>query len=441
MARTGSHINAELIFFTDVFGLAVVLLSLAFALQHALAIIPSLLIGLYVIKLYYLRISRQLRRFDTEAKNSLYNHLTECSEGIHHIRAFQWEQQFLSKGLELLDISQKPFYQKSVAHRWLYLMLDIAASAIGIIFVALAVNHAESTNQAAIGLGLLKVHQLDGFLMYFVNLWVDLDIDFEVLSRVRAFENDTPQEGLEAGADGTLNVPESWPHHGEIELGNVSADHTIDGRDYRALHEISVEIAAGAKVALVGRPGSGRSSLLLTILNLLKFTGSITIDGIDIRTIPRQVLRSRITTISQDLLDMPGSVRDNLVPQEIMEPRESRIGDERLLNALQKVGLRKKVEDCGGLDTAVENVAVSSGERQLLALARALVHHSKTNGKVIFIEEATHYIDYECEEKLREVTEETFQDCTVLTIAHRHHTLQSATNFLELSEGHLASYE
>lgn len=414
---------------------------IASTVQYAATVIPFLLTILYGVQLFYLRTSRQLRLLDIEAKAPIYTHLAECSEGIEHIRAFQWEQQYLSKGLDLLDQSQKPFYFRFCMQRWLGLVLNLIVAATGVFLVALALYQG-STTQAALGLGLLKVMQIGPDLINLFEKWINLETSLGALTRIRSFEKEAPREGTEAGRDGNLSVPGDWPQRGHIQVNNVTANYSLEGEDYTALHEVTVDIRPGTKVGLVGRTGSGKSSFLLTLLNFLKFSGSIVIDGIDITTIPRRVLRSRITTISQEFMSLPSSVRSNLVPQEIMKEAgaRDRTSDETLLGILEKVGLKRIIESRGGLDKPLDEVGLSAGEQQLLALGRALVHHSQTGGKVIFVDEATSYIDYDSESKLREVTTEAFRDCTVLTIAHRHHTINNTT-LLELSDGRVVAFE
>lgn len=413
---------------------------LASTVKYAATLVPFLLTGLWTFQIYYLRLSQHIRQLDSEAQAPIQAHLIECSEGIHHIRAFQWEKNYLAKSLELLDKSQKPFYHRYGIQSWLSLVVDLTVGATGVLLASLGLNQG-STSQAAFGLGLLKVLQINAEFNYTMDMWVAFESSLDAISRIRAFENDTPKEGTGTGAgvDGNSRVPDNWPHSGKVEINNVSADYTVDGADYRALHEVSVNIAPGTKVGLVGRSGSGKSTFLMTLLNLVKFSGSITIDGLDIATIPRHVLRSRITTISQELIDLPGSVRNNLLPQEMMKTSGELTSDTKILAALQKVGLKEIIERRGGLDKAVDEVGLSSGEQQLLALARALLHHDRAKGKLIFIDEATCHIDYESEAKLREVTTEAFEDCTVITIAHRYHTLNNTT-LLELSAGHLVAY-
>ncbi|KAK3175676.1 hypothetical protein K4F52_010059 [Lecanicillium sp. MT-2017a] len=422
----------------SLFGLLVTIGLIVSTVDYAAFMIPCFLSVLFCLQLFYLRTSKQLRLLDLEAKSPMYTFLTESSEGIHHIRAFQWEEDYLAKGLELLDKSQKPFYYRYCIQRWLGVVLDLTVTATGVTLISLAL-YMDSVAQSAIGLGLLKVIQLSSSMVNFMEDWVDLETSLGALLRTRSFEKDTPLEENEL--ENTQSLPENWPHRGEIRVENVNADHVVYGEDYRALHELSLEIAPGSKVGIVGRTGSGKTSFILTLLNFLKFSGSITIDGIDITAIPRRVLRSRITTISQEFIDLPGSVRDNLAPEEMMMAKDGRRDDAFLIDALAKVGLLNIITRAGGLDKPLKDIGLSAGQQQLLALARALLHHRQNNSKVVLVDEATNYIDYDSEEKLKEVMDKTFGDCTVLTISHRNYSLQSATNFLELSSGRLVSYQ
>lgn len=400
-------------------------------------VIPFLFGLLYLIQYYYLRTSRQMRLLDLEAKNPLFSELTESSDGLHHIRAFKWENEFLDRGLKVLDYSQKPFYYMFCIQRWLNLVLDLAVAAIAVILVSLGFTFA-STNQAAMGLSLLIIMRVGSDMSILIMVWASLETSLGAVARIRDFEDDTPREGS-GNSDATTALPEKWPHHGAIELDNVTAEYTTPDSDFKVLHDLSLQISAGSKVGLIGRTGSGKSSLLLTLLNFLKYTGNITIDGIDISTIPPHVLRSRITTISQGLVELPCSVRDNLVPHEIATPLEERTESARLFEILERVGLKDEIEKRGGLDRMLADVGLSAGEKQLFALARALLQNRRTNSKIVFVDEATSNIDYESEKKMQQVMEEAFEGCTVLTIAHRQHTIQSADIVHELSAGRLVN--
>jgi ABC-type multidrug transport system fused ATPase/permease subunit len=429
------------------FGVIADLIITLSASPYAAILFPFILALLYGLQLFYLRTSRQARLLDLEAKTPLYTHFTETSDGLQHIRAFGWEDQVLTKGEELLDHSQKPFYFMYCIQRWLSLVLDLTVAGIAIVLVAVALN-VRSTKQPALGLALLYAMKLGPQFTYLMDEWVDLETSLGALFRLRAFGEDTPVEETLGTSHGQgprrqmVQVPETWPEYGDIDLNGVSSYYsTASGRNRQALRDVSVAIHAGTKNAIVGRTGSGKSSLFLTLLNFLEYTGSIIIDGIEVSTVPRSVLRSRIISISQDLIHLPSSVRDNLTPHDMNKSAEERLPEASIFDALAKVGLDDYIRTCGGLDVPLDEVNLSQGQRQLLALARALIQMGRTRSTVILVDEATSSVDIECEKKMQDVMDGAFEGCTVLTIAHRMHTMNAAHCMLEMSHGRLVGEE
>lgn len=148
------------------------------------------------------------------------------------------------------------------------------------------------------------------------------------------------------------------------------------------LDNISISIPAGSRIGLCGRTGSGKSSLLLTLFNLLTpSSGNITIDGLDLSTLRRETLRSRLNCIAEELFLFPSSVRDNLALNS------NTVSDEAMEKVLQQIGLWKTITAKGGLDTKMEDVNLSQGSKQLFNIARALLR--KDDGKVLIMDEAT----------------------------------------------------
>jgi ATP-binding cassette subfamily C (CFTR/MRP) protein 1 len=148
------------------------------------------------------------------------------------------------------------------------------------------------------------------------------------------------------------------------------------------LDNISISIPAGSKIGLCGRTGSGKSSLLLTLFNLLTpASGSITIDGLDLSTVRREALRSRLICIAEEPFIFPTSVRDNLALDR------TTLSDEVMIEVLQQTGLWENVTTKGGLDAQMEDVHLSQGSKQLFNIARALLR--KDEGKVLVMDEAT----------------------------------------------------
>lgn len=406
--------------------------------KYAAAAIPLLLLVLYVVQKYYLRTSRQMRHLDLEAKAPLFTQLTETASGSEHIRAFRWQTQTRLEGFKLLDVSQRPYYHMFAIQRWLELVLDLCVLGIAVIVVSLALSFTETTSQAAVGLALLNVISFSTELSLMLQMWIDLETSLGAVSRVKSFTRDTP---LEEEPENAYAMEASWPRRGAIEFTNVTARYKPDDSESRpALDDISVKIEPGQKVGIVGRTGSGKSSLLLTLLHMLEYQGSITIDGVEVSSMNKEDLRAHVTTITQDAISLEGSVQENLLPfQEGEGEGEGEVYSDADVDmtkeSLQKVGLWEHISAQGGLEASLSAVGLSQGQKQLLSLAKALLHHHRGGGSVVLVDEATSSVDGETDKRMQEVMNEAFAKCTVLTIAHRLETLSNADVLLELNAG------
>ncbi|KFY61345.1 hypothetical protein V497_03025 [Pseudogymnoascus sp. VKM F-4516 (FW-969)] len=290
--------------------------------------IPPTVIILYLLQKFYLRTSRQLRLLDLEAKAPLYTLFTETLHGLHTIRAFGWEGVYGRRNAELLNRSQRPYYHMYCIQRWLNLILDLLVAGIAVVLVAIATQGRWVTSAAAMGVAMNNVLGFNKSLSGLINSWTMLETSLGAIARLKNFEGETECEDL-PGEVG--EPPEDWPKGGGIVFENVTASLRA-GSDI-ILHNISLTIKAGEKIAICGRTGSGKSSLILTLLRLLPIhSGTITISGLDISRLPRALLRARITTIPQDPVFLPGSVRSNLDPHR-------RSTDDAITTALSRVGL------------------------------------------------------------------------------------------------------
>lgn len=179
----------------------------------------------------------------------------------------------------------------------------------------------------------------------------------------------------------------------------------------------------------------------MTLLRLISYEGSITIDGIDIKDVPRQQLRQSLITITQEPLRLPGTVRENLVPQNLGKDKDTvQDHDEEIKATLQKVELLDHVNSRGGLDKGFDDMDFSEGQRQLFSLARALLQRSMMGSKILLIDEATSNVDYESDARMQRILREAFQGCTRLVIAHRVRTIADSDVLMELADGKVLSF-
>lgn len=181
------------------------------------------------------------------------------------------------------------------------------------------------------------------------------------------------------------------------------------------------------------------------MLHLLDQSGSVKIDDIDTSDLTRQHLRSRITVIAQDPVELQGSVRCNLVPWDPAEAEElspgALVGDAVMNETLSQVGLRDLVSANGGLEADFSTLGLSQGQRQLFCLARAVLHHKVMRTKIVLVDEATSNMDMDTDREMQVVMTAAFSECTVMTVAHRLETIQNVDVVLELENGVLIRRE
>lgn len=184
---------------------------------------------------------------------------------------------------------------------------------------------------------------------------------------------------------------------------------------------------------------SGKSSILLTLLGFLEYSGKIFIDDIDISTIAPDELRAHMVTISQHSVKFGGTVRDNLLPFQMNETNKAKIEerDDEVQEELKRLGLWDIIQEKGGLDVKLEEAGLSGGQLQMFCIARAILRNREMGGKIVLVDEGTSKIDYKTDSAIQKALKEAFVDCTVMTIAHRTNTIDDCDVQIELSKGEI----
>ena len=221
-------------------------------------------------------------------------------------------------------------------------------------------------------------------------------------------------------------IKDKFPKSGKIQFINYSVRYRPDTKII--LKDLNILIQPGEKIGIVGRTGSGKSTLCLCLFRILEATsGQILIDNIDISLIGLSLLRSIITVIPQDPTLIEGSLRENLDPS-------GKYDDQTMIESLKSIGMEYILEKEGLNFIVKENGNnLSQGERQLLCIARALIRKSL----IIIMDEATSSIDYETEQLIQKVILNNLKDSTVLTIAHRIKTILDYDRILVFEQGNL----
>jgi ABC-type multidrug transport system fused ATPase/permease subunit len=406
---------------------------IAIASPFAAISFPVCIIAIYFIQRFYLRTSRQLRYLDLEAKSPLYTQFTEMLAGIATVRAFGWQSFLETKAKQLLDRSQRPFFLLFAVQRWLTLVLDLIVAAMAVILIILVVALKGKLSAGYVGVALLNVILFSQSIKLLISFWAQLETHIGSVARVKNFTTDPAREDQE-GED--MVPPPNWPSHGKIEFKKISAAY----RQYEPVIEnFSLTIQPGEKVAVVGRTGSGKSSLVLTLFRMLDLSsGSITIDGLPLDRLPRQTIRSRLIGLPQDAYLLPGSVRLNADPLK-------QSNDKAIIQALKDVQLWDIVVSKGDeskyahpLDVLVDDLHFSHGQRQLFCLARAMLRKDK--GSIIVLDEATSSLDSHSDHHVQRLLRQKFSSQTVLAVAHKLDTILDFDKVAVMSHGKLVEY-
>ena len=235
----------------------------------------------------------------------------------------------------------------------------------------------------------------------------------------------------ESGYDIKAKPPENWPRDGSISLNDVCLRYYPGGG--QVLKYLNVKIEGNAKIGVAGRTGSGKSSLIAAVLRMPETQGAITIDRVDLATINLQESRRSISVLGQNPVLFSGSLRRNLDPLTQHE-------DADLWRVLEKVQLKSLVDHLEGhLDYVVCEGGgnLSVGERQLLCLARVLLEQKK----VIILDEPTAHVDPSTEQTIQTVVRDQLKGCTVITVAHRLHTIWDCDKILVMEDGRAVEFD
>ncbi|XP_029681721.1 ATP-binding cassette sub-family C member 9 isoform X3 [Takifugu rubripes] len=389
-------------------------------------------VAFYFIQKYFRVASKDLQDLDDSTQLPLLCHFSETAEGLTTIRAFRHEARFKQRMLELTDTNNTAYLFLSAANRWLEVRTDYLGA---LIVLAAAVASIRSLpndllSRSLVGFALTYALTVSNYLNWVVRNLADLEVQMAAVKKVNSFLS-TESENYDGSMDSS-QVPENWPQSGEIKIQDLSVRY--DPMLKPVLKHVNAYITPGQKVGICGRTGSGKSSLSLAFFNMVDiFEGKIVIDGIDICKLPLQTLRSRLSIILQDPILFSGSIRFNLDP-------EKTCSDDRLWEALEIAQLKHMVKALpGGLDAVVteggENFSV--GQRQLFCLARAFVRKSS----ILIMDEATASIDMATENILQKVVMTAFADRTVVTIAHRVHTILTADLVIVMKRGNILEYD
>ncbi|KAL8782539.1 MAG: hypothetical protein Q9213_005304 [Squamulea squamosa] len=390
--------------------------------------------GVYLyIQRYYLRTSRELKRLDSISRSPIYAHFQESLGGMTTIRAYRQQQRFALENERRVDENLRAYFPSISANRWLAVRLEFIGSFIilaAAAFAIISVATGSGLSAGMVGLAMSYALQITQSLNWIVRQTVEVETNIVSVERVLEYAR-LPSEAPERVSKNKPKI--GWPAHGAVNIQNYSTRYR-PGLDL-VLKNINLDIKPREKIGVVGRTGAGKSSLTLALFRIIEpVSGKISIDDLNTSTIGLLDVRSRLAIIPQDAALFEGTVRDNLDPGHVHD-------DTDLWSVLDHARLKEHVWRMDGrLDARIHEGGsnLSSGQRQLISLARALL----TPTNILVLDEATAAVDVETDALLQTTLRSSmFKDRTVITIAHRINTILDSDRIVVLDRGSVAEFD
>ncbi|KAF9078326.1 hypothetical protein BDP27DRAFT_1412327 [Rhodocollybia butyracea] len=439
---------------------ALVEISLGMALKFLAVIIftPTFLLPATFVGVFgawcgnvYIKAQLPVKREMSNAKAPVLGHFGAAMAGLTSIRAYGVEESFKTEVRARIDRYSRPGRTYYNLNRWIDIRVDAISNIFSSALAAYLIYVVRATDASDIGFSLNMAVGFSGMILWWIRILNQFEVRGNSLERIAAYisiEQEKPSvpEGV---------PPAYWPASGHIRVENLSARYSPDGP--KVLKELSFEVKSGERIGVVGRTGSGKSSLMLSLLRLIFSDGTVYYDGLATNSLNLEDLRRNITIIPQIPELLSGSVRENLDPFGQQE-------DATLNSALRSAGLFslqddiEESEDRITLDSAVASGGnnMSVGQRQIIALgqyalhtppcpkaqlilpARAMVRESK----ILILDEATSAIDYKTDSVIQSsLRNELNKDVTVITVAHRLQSIADADKIMVLDAGEIAEFD
>ncbi|KAF8157969.1 hypothetical protein B0H34DRAFT_797400 [Crassisporium funariophilum] len=386
-------------------------------------------LGAYVGNIY-VRAQMSVTREGNNARAPLLAHFGAAIAGLISIRAYGAQQSFKAESLKRIDHFANLSRSEYNLSRWIGVRTDL----LGATFTTAVASYLlvrRSLSSANTGFSLNMSIEFTSMILWLVSCFNNFEVDANSLERIKAYiDIDHEPESTEAG-----RPPAAWPKSGDLRVEGLSARYSATGP--KVLHGISFRVKSGERIGIVGRTGSGKSSLTLALLRCILTEGTVYYDGLPTDKVNLDALRSNITIIPQMPELLSGTLRRNLDPF-------TQNDDATLNDALRAAGLfilQTELDEVRfTLDSEIASGGknLSVGQRQIIALARAIVRRSK----LLILDEATSAIDHKTDAVIQAtLRNELGADVTILTVAHRLQTIMDADKIMVLDSGRIVEFD
>ena len=397
--------------------------------KECLIFLPIFIILCWFLYRFYINCSRELNRIEGVLNSPILNLVNETIPGTATIRAYNLQNKYIELFQEKVDEHYKLLYYINGTGQWYLLCLNLLSMLFLTYMVIMTLMHKNKFTPKIIGIILTYSLILQEDMIEFLSSFSNFENTMTKLERCLSYTNLISERPNSLTSDLSLR---DWPSKGEIIFQNFNVKYRNDTE--LVLKNINFQIKPGEHLGIVGRTGSGKSTIALCLFRILEaFSGHIYIDGVDISKVGLDKLRGSITIIPQDSTLMNGTLRYNIDPIKAFSDKEiiqvmKKIGFDYIINQ-HNLGLDQNISENGS--------KLSIGEKQLICITRAILRKSK----IIVLDEATASIDYKTEEIIQKALNELLNDSTMICIAHRIKTVMNANKILVLENGEIAEFD
>ncbi|KAG1681720.1 Multidrug resistance-associated protein 4 [Nymphon striatum] len=368
-----------------------------------------------------------LKRAENITKSPVFTHVSITLDGLSTIRAYGALDRFRKKFHNLQDLNMASYYMYYSIQRWFALYSEFIGSLMLCFVTIIPVLYHRALSASSIGFIISQLVHVSSAVQMRIKTSLTLQTRFTSVERVLEYGAIHSEADRKCAEEDT--PPDNWPHKGSIFANNVSLAYN---KNTCVLKDICFSIKGGQKVGVIGRTGAGKTSLINAIFRLVEPSGCLEIDGIDITKIGLHQLRKSISIIPQEPLLFKSTIRYNLDPF-------GSYNDAKLWSALESVELKAMVGHFPEKlnTTFTEGTNLSVGEQQLICVARAILK----DNKIIVLDEATSSVDVMTDKIIQKTIRTKFKDFTVITIAHRIHTVIDADVIMVIDNGHIVEMD
>ena len=397
---------------------------------------PVIALFAYLLLKYFITAGRDLNRLNGISRSPAISLFSETILGITTIRTFKQEKPSKMKFYERLDEHYGVMLYKYGSDNWFCMSLDLISHFyLGFVLIG-AILGINSFDAKTVGIMLDYSSDFSEQLLEVFEQGTHVEKSLISLERCDTYSK-IPSEKYEDEKLSTKKIyslsDKSWPVEGKVNYENYSMKYRPNCD--LALKDVNIEINPGEKIGIVGRTGSGKSSLTLSLFRIVEaFSGKIIIDGENISEIPLKKLRRSVSIVPQEPFLLEGTLKTNLDPLNLYSEQEINevLTNVKLYEMLEHDNVNGK-NVLRGINTEIKEYGnnLSFGCRQLLCVARAILRKSK----IIILDEATSSVDQKTEDIISNAVDTMFKDSTVITIAHRINTVKKCDRIIVMNAG------